>query len=254
MYCDRRIPGREIWHVQEPTDSMQVPNEIRKCVAFIGARDPASGAVEFGGTCFFVAKPSGLPNLVFTYAVTALHVLEQINTLGHSVGIRLNTKDGRFLLVEINTWLKHPYADVAIAPLPLASLPITADHMAYPISGFAGPEVIQKMDVGIGDEVFLTGLFTPHKGTGRNIPIVRTGNIAAMREEPISTQMGDMDAYLIETRSLGGLSGSPVFLHLGTHRWTKGNLARAATQQQNFYLLARANAWSFSIAIQRAPR
>ena len=31
-------------------------------------------------------------------------------------------------------------------------------------------------------------------------------------EEPIPTQFGSMDVYLIEARSIGGLSGSPVFV------------------------------------------
>jgi hypothetical protein len=78
----------------------------------------------------------------------------------------------------------------------------------------AKDEVISKENIGIGDEVFLTGLFVNHLGKKRNIPIVRVGNIAAMPEEAIATRNGNMDAYLIEARSIGGLSGSPVFVHL----------------------------------------
>jgi hypothetical protein len=45
---------------------------------------------------------------------------------------------------------------------------------------------------------------------------VRLGNIALMPEEPIETRdYGFMEAYLIEARSIGGLSGSPVFVHVG---------------------------------------
>jgi hypothetical protein len=36
-----------------------------------------------------------------------------------------------------------------------------------------------------------------------------------MPEEPIHTPNGEMDAFLIESRSIGGLSGSPVFVSLG---------------------------------------
>jgi hypothetical protein len=35
-----------------------------------------------------------------------------------------------------------------------------------------------------------------------------------MPSEPVKTKMGAMDAYLIEARSIGGLSGSPVFVYL----------------------------------------
>jgi hypothetical protein len=51
-----------------------------------------------------------------------------------------------------------------------------------------------------------------HLGFAKNIPILRTGNIAMIPDERIPTgNFGDMEAYLIEARSIGGLSGSPVF-------------------------------------------
>lgn len=34
-----------------------------------------------------------------------------------------------------------------------------------------------------------------------------------MAEEPVNTRMGLMEAILVEARSIGGLSGSPVFVH-----------------------------------------
>jgi len=41
------------------------------------------------------------------------------------------------------------------------------------------------------------------------------GNIAAMPEELIEVRdFGMMQAYLVESRSLGGISGSPVFVHV----------------------------------------
>jgi hypothetical protein len=77
----------------------------------------------------------------------------------------------------------------------------------------------------------MTGLFYFHAGakpdatvptdtmehaTTRNIPIVRVGNIAAMTEQKIRSRTFDgdeidVDGYLVETRSLAGISGSPVF-------------------------------------------
>jgi hypothetical protein len=44
------------------------------------------------------------------------------------------------------------------------------------------------------------------------MPIIRHGNIAMMPKEQIQTELGYADVYLIEARSLGGLSGSPVFV------------------------------------------
>ena len=82
----------------------------------------------------------------------------------------------------------------------------------------ATPEQRKKVGIGIGDEVFLPGLFRFHHGTNKNIPVIRVGNIAAMPEEPVQTANGKIEAYLIESRSIGGLSGSPVFVYLGNWR------------------------------------
>ncbi len=58
----------------------------------------------------------------------------------------------------------------------------------------------------------MTGLFIHLAGSARNLPIVRMGNIAMMPDEPVPTRTGAIDAYLIEARSIGGLSGSPAFV------------------------------------------
>lgn len=73
---------------------------------------------------------------------------------------------------------------------------------------------IEAHAIGIGDEVLMVGLFTKRYGYRKNIPIVRGGIISAMPEEPIEDQeTGNLyDAYLIEIRSIGGLSGSPVIV------------------------------------------
>ena len=87
------------------------------------------------------------------------------------------------------------------------------DHMAWPLDLIVTPEVIKQQEIGVGNEVFLVGLFSQHHGERRNIPIVRVGNIAAMPEEKVfTTKSGAIDAYLIEARSIGGISGSPVFV------------------------------------------
>ena len=50
------------------------------------------------------------------------------------------------------------------------------------------------------------------------MPILRMGNLAAYPQERVQVEGVEMDAYLIEARSIGGLSGSPVFYHShGSH-------------------------------------
>jgi hypothetical protein len=74
---------------------------------------------------------------------------------------------------------------------------------------------MQEQEIGIGNEVAFAGLFVNHHGKKRNEPIVRFGTISAMPAEPVATKVGDIEAYLIESRSVGGLSGSPVFVDVG---------------------------------------
>lgn len=62
-----------------------------------------------------------------------------------------------------------------------------------------------------------------------------------MPSEPVRTKMlGAIEGYLIEARSVGGLSGSPVFLNLGIVRHTSRDPAaelRFHTGQRTWYLL-----------------
>jgi hypothetical protein len=69
---------------------------------------------------------------------------------------------------------------------------------------------MEAEQIGIGNEVAFAGLFVNHHGKKRNEPIVRFGNICGIPSEPVSTKAGDIEAYLVESRSVGGLSGSPV--------------------------------------------
>ena len=121
-------------------------------------------------------------------------------------------------------------AAVDVAVLPFKILP-DLDHTAVE------PEPHEEVQnnpkrwrVDIGTDVFITGLFERHAGRERNIPVVRTGSIAAMPEEKIDiAQPGEgprlIDAYLVETHSVGGLSGSPVFANPMDLTRTGSNIA-----------------------------
>jgi hypothetical protein len=66
--------------------------------------------------------------------------------------------------------------------------------------------------IAIGDETYTVGLYSLVPGRNDNVPVVRVGNIAMMPGEPIyCLDDVERELYLIEMRSIGGLSGSPVF-------------------------------------------
>lgn len=153
-------------------------------------------------------------------------MIEKIKNKGlKNVYLRVNEKNGTASQIKTNTnaWIHHedPNVDISILPILFGD---SADHLLYPESEFLTSELIKKYEIDVGDEVIITGLFTHHHGNNKNLPIIRIGNIAAMEGEKIQVEGFLMDAYLIESRSIGGLSGSPVFTHLGIIRKMNGQI------------------------------
>jgi hypothetical protein len=154
--------------------------------------------------------------------VTAKHVVDAVS--GRSYVTRVNSSDGSPKPVWADTgsdanvkWWFHPTeadaVDVAVAPWVIAP---DEDIQSIPVELFLTAASIDATGIGPGDQVFFPGCFTLLTGEQKNYPIVRTGNIAMMPGEPISNVKigswnGDIEGYLIEARSIGGLSGSPVF-------------------------------------------
>ncbi len=199
---------------------MLIEDQVRKCVLFVGFRKP-DGDIDFRGTAFLCCRQLDKRNL-FLYVVTAAHVIQKIQTVENfdgSVVLRINKRDGsaESIVSATSDWLFHPEdsgVDVAVLRIQIPD-PGEYDFRALPLEMFLSPSVVEQEQIGIGDEVYLTGLFYNHSGKRRNIPIARIGNIAAMPEERIRTrEFGFIEAYLVEARSIGGLSGSPVFVYI----------------------------------------
>lgn len=221
---------------------MRISDLVRKCVAFIAAAK-VDGSEMVCGTGFFVGRP--LPgtstekhaNLstplgthympaMYMYFVTARHVLDGIRSLGlDELIVRINVpgQQPRRIRCALREFVCHPdpTADVAMVHTSASIEWDGVEAISWMISGGGGePGDSLRLDprVGPGSPVSIVGMFRHHVGQDRNIPIVRTGNIAAMPEEPVQTRLGPMVAALIEARSIGGLSGSPVFVHYAPPR------------------------------------
>jgi hypothetical protein len=222
---------------------MLVPTTIRECVCFAYA-----GAAERSrpvGTAFFLGIPMGSTDRFGCVVVTAFHVVAKARERGELLSMRVNTPTGGFELIAIPDydWVVPDQSEQAV-DVAVAVWPHDRSRFAFRFTttdDALTEEVIDAQVVGPGDEVFLPGLFVNHHGTRQNVPIVRVGNIAAMPVEPVRTKMlGAIDAYLVESRSLGGLSGSPVFLNMGFVRHTScppGAELRLHTRQRTWYLL-----------------
>jgi hypothetical protein len=153
------------------------------------------------GTAFFVSIPAdlGVTEAAYVYLVTAKHCVEKAKRYG-SLFIRINVKGGSVEYLEIKdewTYNDDEGSDVAVLPF---SLPDNADCSIAPVEMLATDEIIEEKRIGVGDDVVVTGLFTKRSGQSKNIPILRSGMIAAMPGEPLVGEGGEeYRAYLIET-------------------------------------------------------
>lgn len=189
---------------------LRIPDALLKCVAFISGTDPNPLYI---GTAFIVGVAGQYGN-AYTHAVTAKHVAVNFEGKGFRLGV--NFKDGQAGWLESNLqWWYHPTeadaVDVAVTPF-VASERTDVEYVPEGI--FTTDERIQRYHIGVGDEINVIGLFTKFFGSTKHIPIVRTGNIAMMPTDkmPVNDGESETDVYLVEGRSIGGLSGSPVFV------------------------------------------
>ena len=200
--------------------SVRIPDVLLKSVGFIGEVSHRVGTEVYGdlhATGFFVAITAKKMLGHFVYFVTAKHVAEDLKD--RDVYFLVNKKGGGVLKMPPNSpWCCHPSdatADVAILSL---AIDPRADIIAIPENEFVSAKDFEKdsrgvdAKYGIGDETITIGLFTEAPGTTRNFPIVRHGNVAMLPTEQIQTDLGYADVYLIEARSIGGMSGSPVWI------------------------------------------
>jgi hypothetical protein len=214
---------------------MRIPDPILECVAFVGYDAPRNRRIQLG-TAFLFGRRSGYSDEFSINVVTAKHVINNIWDYGTSenVYLRFNNERGGTSVVtsrasDWSTDSKNPNLDIAV--LPSNKWSNAGIDYRFVSEEIVVTEAIRSAyDIGVGDQIFLTGLFVSHYGSHRNLPIVRQGSIASMPAEQIKVNMrGEevgIDAYLVEAMSIGGLSGSPVFVRAGGLKLgSQGNVA-----------------------------
>lgn len=225
---------------------MLIPPAYRDCVCFVYAT--FNGVAKPVGTAFFLCISK--PPVRWIVVVTALHVVAnaQRDSDDGKTHLRVNTKDGGYRHVEVegDKWFKPDMSEeiIDIAFCQWEVLPGSSDFDFLCVGSelAATSDIVGAEEIGVGNEVAFAGLFVRHHGKRRNEPIVRFGNICAMPAEPVSTAVGEVDAYLVESRSVGGLSGSPVFVDVGLLR-NVGNVRKYRNDDGPvLYLLGVVNA------------
>jgi hypothetical protein len=194
---------------------MRIPDSMRDCACFLCVKD-SSGRVLPGGTAFSISWPY---NSMFMpqYLVTAKHCVTKALDKYGTLYARLNTTDGSSELFELGrNWAYSPDEGVDIAVLPWEPDRHKYKQGTIDARSSADGENQEANEIGIGNELIVIGLFRLHHGTKKNIPIVRQGIISSMPDEPLIDKNTGFPyhACLAEIQSIGGLSGSPVFVHV----------------------------------------
>lgn len=165
------------------------------------------------GTGFFVGVKEG-PDYLASYVVTARHLVDGGTAKG-PIFLRFNTVAGTFADLEVpkDEWITHPTTDVAIANV----------HLPKGIkASYIEPNKINRntdidlFDVSEGTVINTVAFFSQYYGKDTILPILRAGIISLMPHEKMKIKVGkdyyiETLAYLADTISISGHSGSPVF-------------------------------------------
>ena len=190
----------------------RISDQILRSIVYLYPSEAEAWAGERAGGSGFVAWIEGEDEAGHYYVVTASHVVRE----GGSPVARFNTPDDRthVLPFPADAWFHHPDGDdVAIAVLPAEEF-YRLGLTGVPPMLFVDPELMERENLGPGDECFFVGRFMAHDGgVERNFPSVRFGNLATPLTRIPHDRGFDQESFLVESRSLSGYSGSPVFIY-----------------------------------------
>lgn len=154
------------------------------------------------------------PEYQFLFLVTANHVISD-TIRGDHFYVRFNQSNSGSSIIKFtkSEGVLDATNDIYMISLPF--LRSTHEYKSLSLSREAHEFQIREILTPTpGDEISTVGLYNREVGEDRNVPIIRIGNIARLPGEALRSRSGEIRAYLIETRSILGLSGSPVFLNV----------------------------------------
>jgi hypothetical protein len=206
----------------------RIDDSVLDCAVYLyeSEQDAIDGAGS-GGSGFLVGvqygwdtdgwTPSTSVNTHHVYAVTNSHLIEA----GYSV-VRLNTKQGATKVIDLppRSWIHHPNGDdIAIAPIEPDRELHKFKYIGVGLDMFVTRERLKDSAIGPGDETFTVGRFIARDESQSNSPIVRFGHISGSGTEFIERTDGrKQESFLVESHSISGFSGSPVFVWVPLER------------------------------------
>jgi len=205
---------------------VRISDHVRHTVAFIGypTEEPGKGGIDCVGTAFLLRHER------FPYLVTVRHIAEFVGSDPFLIRVNRHGGGADNLPIDGAKWFydADPTIDVAVMPFDVLS---DREHFVR----FVDDETeswwsnkARKYGMGIGDFCYTVGLFRVLAGNTRNLPVVHFGTIARTIEDeafpikdwrdPSGKRTIQTKAYLVESQSLSGLSGSPVFVRASNHK------------------------------------
>ena len=220
FFSERGVPQTKWVRVGMPL----IPQNVIDGTFYLYRTREHALAGKHPGGSGFVVRYDGPPRLHPTYytpgtqhyAVTNWHVACQE---GASV-IRLNTVDGGTDIIDLGPedWHflpgKYDVAATALTLDPNLHSASAVSSQAFYLPG--PPEWGRDHIVGVGDDVFMIGLFVDHDGVTTNVPSARFGHVS-MLPNPKATIIQETgyngESWVIDMHSRTGFSGSPVYVY-----------------------------------------
>jgi hypothetical protein len=168
-----------------------IPTDISKTVVFI-YKGPDGTLEQADGTGFFVSIPSPpVPNRLWGYLVTAKHMVvtdkNDLNSpLLSNLWVRVNMKAGGTSMYKLDLitsgssqtlfFNSDPTVDVAVSTIGRVDMD-KMDLEFLPEDMLIGTDDFQKLNIGVGTDMFFTGMFTGFLGEKKSYPVVRFGKL-----------------------------------------------------------------------------
>lgn len=213
-------PYFRIADANDPAE-MRVNSLVGNCVVYICEKMRGRTRGDPFGTAF-IASMEDPDGAYGTYLVTAAHLIEDSNRInGGNVWVRALTRAKKLGTFQssCDDWVEHADKSVDLAVLDITDVAEGLEYWPVPLisqngTGFIFSEGRALFQPDIGEAVFVPGLFSAVPGGTSNTPIFRFGNIAANPSEPfqLDSDRPPMHGHLLAMQSIGGMSGSPVFL------------------------------------------
>ena len=197
-----------------------IPPHYRNVVVYLYGSEEAAqhGEPADGATGFLVVLPFSTPPI--HHDRNHIYVVANAHTLFAADGRPLSAIWVRYwnarippMCVPFESWVFHedPNNDVAVAFLETKGI---GEIVAVPIVALDGGKL---RHVGPGSDVFMITRLLQHDGGDENHPAVRFGTVAVMpHKQPVTLLSPErrryQHSYLVEVRSIGGHSGSPIFV------------------------------------------